>query len=137
MGKSDTTTAATTGAGTASTGTASTGTASTAAAVAAANRDHGVDFTDGRAVVRDTAPRGTWPARLTELREGVERGDGDYDTFYRIGEFEAASGARTCMRRLVQRGLEEVDGDFDLEPRIVTRGDGGRGSELWAAVIRP
>lgn len=96
-----------------------------------------IDFSEGKSAddlaSEQAQTRGTWIIKLAALRDGVEAGKGAFDTFYKIGEFGNASGARTVIRDLGKRP-ERIPGAFDLEPRIVRHDDGTRTSELWAAV---
>jgi hypothetical protein len=96
-----------------------------------------IDFTAGKTAneiaSEQAQTRSLWINKLIALRDGVLAGRGDYDTFYRIGEFTTGSGARSVITALVRRP-ERLPGEFALEPRRVRGVDGTRTSELWAAV---
>lgn len=96
-----------------------------------------IDFSAGRdaedLVVAAVQERFLWARKISALREGVVAGLGKADEFYRIGQFNTPSGARTVIK-----GLED---DPDKLPCVVdlkavkTAGSGGKkGSELWAMI---
>jgi hypothetical protein len=84
-------------------------------------------------VAERTALRSKWATTLMALSEGVDAGQGQLDTFYRIGTFTVDSGATTAIRGIRKRDPELLDA-YALEPRIVVDAEGNRSSELWAAV---
>lgn len=92
--------------------------------------------------------KSVWVKVLTELAEGVANGPGEYDTFYKIGEFGNASGARTTARNIEARS-DELPSEyvFDLSSTVINTGEtkeNSKGesvpvktSELFAAVLSP
>lgn len=110
-------------------------------ATAQSNAALSIDFDSGKSAnelaTEQAQTRSVWVQKLAALRDGIEAGKGQVDTFYCIGRFATASGARTVIRELGRRP-ERLPGTFDLEPRVITvagsDGEGIRCSELWAAV---
>jgi hypothetical protein len=109
-----------------------------------------IDFTAGLnqaeiANRNDGGHQSAWVKALAALHVGVVDGPGEYDTFYKIGEFGNASGAQTAIRGLSKR--DDLPGLFELRSVIVdqmdedgtkVQDDNGnvvRVSELWAAVV--
>lgn len=111
-------------------------TSATRGATLAANAARSIDFGTSRTAadldVENAASRSSWVRRLEELLEGVVNGAGQLDTFYLIGEFSTAGGARTVIRSVSNRPLPAA---FDLRARVTRGEDGQRTSELWAAVV--
>lgn len=98
-----------------------------------------IDFGAGRSADEIRAMSGggrrsLWTDRLAALRAGVEAGEGEFDTLYKIGEFGNAHGARTVIRSLSRRA-EQIPGNFDLEPVVVKHDGAPSTSELWAGVV--
>lgn len=106
--------------------------AARAASVAAnsAPIDFGVKMTGHDLAAERSQVKSRWVQRLTSLQAGVKAGQGETDTFYRIGQFSTATGARTTLNALSKQTLPGV---FELETRIVGSGE-SRTSELWASV---
>lgn len=106
-------------------------------ATAAANASLDIDFSTGKSASdlasEKAQTRGAWATKLAALKEGVETGKGRYDTFYKLGEFSTASGARTVIRTLAA-APEKLPGAFDMEARVVKTAEGTT-SELWVAVV--
>lgn len=105
-------------------------------AVNTANYDMTIDFDSGKTqaelVSERAQSRGMWPRKLQALLDGVTAGKGAKGTFYKVGEFGNASGARTVIREF-ERNPEKLPGTFDMEARVSVK-NGVRVSELWAAV---
>lgn len=104
--------------------------------VSKANFDTGIDFGTGMSAQDISSERaknrGLWPQKLQALLDGVNAGQGERGTFYKLGEFSNASGARTVIRDF-ERNPHKLPAAFDMEARVIKR-DGVRVSELWAAV---
>lgn len=108
----------------------------------AANSAAPIDFDRPRDPATFTGGRASpWVNKVKELVAGVQAGRGQFDEFFRLGGFTAASGARTTIRNL---GKQFASGKLQLpvgiavnfEVEHVSNPDGTRGSELWAAVLR-
>lgn len=112
------------------------------AATEAANRqpiDFSVSLSAHDLVAERSVRTSHWVQRLQELKEGVESGAGEFDRFYKIGEFSTPSGARTTLNSLRKR---ELPGLFEVETRVIGQAPkegetDTRRSELWAAVVSP
>ena len=71
-----------------------------------ANTASGIDFSAGRdgATFTESAGRkSVWVDKVKALVEGVKAGNGKAGTFYPLGSFVAASGARTTIRNLAKQ----------------------------------
>jgi len=105
-------------------------------AISTANFDSAIDFSTGKSAedlaAEQAQSRGMWPPKLQALLDGVTAGKGEVGTFYRLGVFSNASGARTVIREF-ERNPGKLPASFDMEARVVAR-DGKRTSELWVAV---
>src|SRR5690606_2802246 len=89
----------------------------------ARNASMSIDFGAGRSAdeiraMSSGGRRSLWTDRLAALRAGVEAGEGEFDTLYKIGEFGNSHGARTVIRSL-ERRADQVPGNFDLEPVVI------------------
>lgn len=96
-----------------------------------------IDFSAGKSVhelASAKAERSRWVQRLEQLAQGIEAGQGEYDTYYRIGAFTTTTGARTVLNTLSKKSLAR---EYLVETRIVANADGTRSSELWAGLPAP
>jgi hypothetical protein len=107
-------------------------------ATVSANAARVIDFSAGKAAselaVEAAATRGMWVNKLAALRAGVEEGAGESGTFYLLGEFTTASGARTVVKNL-SKNPDALPGVFDMQSRIVVDANSVKTSELWVAYI--
>lgn len=97
-----------------------------------------IDFTDGRTdddFVRPQERKSIWVDKLTELVKAVEEGRAEYGVYYRLGDFIAASGARNTIRNVTNMAHRLPKAAISLQSHPVKNINGGRGSELWAAVL--
>lgn len=102
------------------------------------NASSQIDFTSGRKdddFVRPQERKSVWVDKLTELVNAVEQGRAEYGTYYKLGDFIAASGARNTIRNVTNMAHRLPNAAISLQSHPVKNINGGRGSELWAAVL--
>ncbi len=95
-----------------------------------------IDFGSGMApqemVAQKAASRSMWPVRILSLRDGVVSGQGEVDTFYKIGEFGTPTGAAAVIKPF-RDDPDRLPCPVVLEPRKVGTGTNAT-SELWALI---
>jgi len=93
-----------------------------------------IDYGAARMPSTFTNQHSPWINKVCALVADVVQGVGTYDAFYKIGSFTTPSGARTTIRNLSKQAELFPANPVTFEVELVTRADGTKGSELWAAV---
>jgi len=96
-----------------------------------------IDTTEAKTLAELRPPtrrKSQWVDKIRDLVHQVDTGEADVGKYYKIGTWNAPSGAATTLKMLADRAEELPARVFDFQC-VPTKTNGRRGSELWGAVM--